>query len=113
MDKRYDPYPEREYIAPEESVIVKPEPMTPKIPKWIKRPILLYLILGAYLSYSTGDFFMANKLRKRGMSKSEIEERIDDKCSNMGDLAKFVMDDFSRPGRELAYLIRGDGEQEK
>lgn len=112
MMRKYDPDSEREYTAPKAPRIVEPEPMIhkfPKVPIWLKAPVLslVYLCVGCNLV----NFFAVNHHRIEGMSKSEIEERIDGDHSDKGDLVKFIIDDFSKPGRELAYLIRGDGKQ--
>ncbi len=118
MTQEYDSNSEREYNTPEAPRIVEPEPMIHKIPKWVKNPIL-YCILGAYLSLNFGSFIMASEYRSKGMSKSKIEGRIDRGYSPIrvdwkkGRLENFVIDDLLKPGRELAYLIKGDGEQEK
>ena len=106
MKKEYDSDSEREYTAPEAPIIVEPEPM---IPKWIKTSIL-YLAL-SYLAINFGGFIMASGYRGEGMSKSEIEEKIDEDFGDKGGLVKFVFDDVTKPGRELVYLMGGDGEQ--
>ncbi len=111
MTKEYNLDSEREYTAPETPRIVEPEPMIHKFPKWVKDTIP-YLI-GLYLAFNSSGFFLANGDRSEGISKSKIEERIDKRYSNKSGLIKFVFDDLAKPGRELAYLIRGDGEQEK
>jgi hypothetical protein len=108
MKKEYNSNSEKEYTAPEAQLIVEPES---SIPKWIKYPISCLVVL--YLGLNSGGFFLATDHRIARMSKSKIEEKIDKIYSDRGDLAKFVFDDLPKPGRELAYSIFGDGEQEK
>ena len=111
MIKGYDSNSKREYTAPEAPSIVEPEPMIHKIPKWVKGPVL-YLAL-AYLAVNFGGFIAASGYRGEGMSKSEIEEKIDKDYGDKGRLVKFVLDDLSKPGRKLVYLMSGDGEKNK
>jgi len=108
MIKEYNSNSEREHNAPEAQRIVEPEPMIPKIPKWVKYSILWSV--GLYLCLNASSFFLASSFRSAEMSKSEIEEKID-KAFRDKSLEKFVFDDLAKNGRELAYLIRGDGEQ--
>jgi len=108
MMKGYDPDSEREYTAPEAPLIVEPEPMFHKIPKWVKYSILWSV--GLYLCLNAGSFFLASSFRSAEMSKSEIEEKIDKAFRDKG-LEKFVFDDLAKDGRELSYSIFGDGEQ--
>ncbi len=108
MIKEYNSNSEREYTAPEAQGIVEPES---SLPKWVKRSIM-YLTLPC-LFLNVGGFFAANLYRVKGMSKSEIEERIDKNHRNTNGLVRFVFDDFTKPGRELAYLISGSGKEEK
>ncbi len=115
MTKEYHSDSEREYTASEAQRMVEPEPMTPKIPKWVKDSI--FFLVGAYLSLNFGSFIMASEYRSKGMPKSKIEGRIDRGYSPIrvdwkkGRLENFVIDNLLKPGRELAYLIRGDGEE--
>ena len=115
MIREYNPNSEREYTAPEAQGIVEPEPMISKWikypPKWIKTSILSLAL--SYFSINLGGFIMASGYRGEGMSKSEIEEKIDRDFGDKGGLVKFVLDDFAKSGRELVYLMGGDGEQEK
>ena len=111
MKKEYNSNSEREYIAPEAPVIVEPEPMIHKIPGWVKGSMLF--LATAYFLVNTGGFIVASTLREGGMSKSKIEEKIDKIYGDEGGLEKFMFDDLMKPGRELVYLIRGDGEQGK
>ena len=108
MMRGYDPDSEKEYTAPEAELIIEPEPMISKIPKWAKRPIL-YLVF-SYLAINLGGFFMASHYRGEGMSKSKIEEKIDKDYGDKGALVKFILDDLPKPGRELVYLMGGNGE---
>ena len=107
MIKEYNPDSKGEYTAPEASLIVEPEPMI--LNKWIKRLILYSAFL--YLSFNSCSFLLVDYYRSVGMSKSEIEEKID--RVDRSKLEKFVIDDLTKPGRKLAYRIHGDGEQEK
>lgn len=111
MIREYNPNSEREYTAPEAQGIVEPEPSIHKIPEWIKTPISYFM--GLCLAASSCGFFLASDYRSEEMSKSEIEERVDKIYGDNGGLIKFVFDDLAKPGRELVYLMGGDGEQEK
>ncbi len=111
MTKEYNSNSERRYTAPEAPLIVEPESMTPKIPGWVKGSMLF--LATAYFLVNTGGFIIASTLREGGMSKSKIEERIDKIYGDEGGLEKFFFDNLMKPGRELVYLIRGDGENNK
>ena len=106
MIKEYNSNSKREYNAPETPRIVEPEPMTPKIPGWVKGSMLF--LATAYFLFNTGGFIIASTLRDGGMSKSKIEEKIDEIYRDKGGLDKFMFDDLMKPGRELAYLIHKD-----
>lgn len=108
MKKEYNSNSKREYTAPEAPLITEPEPMTPKIPKWLKHSI--FWSVGLYLCLNAGGFFLASFFRSAEMSKYEIEERIDKAFNDKSGLEKFVIDDLTKPGRELAYLMRRNEE---